>query len=92
MAAGEKNTADSSNQPKKRTKIKTFYDYCQEEKSSELIPEVNKLPYLQGLETQMRRKVAAENSLTAQEFEKESPNKSQVLSKKKSKLVKSPYL
>ena len=42
-------TADSSNNnTKKRSKIKTFYDYCQED---EKIIEANRLPYLQGLET-----------------------------------------
>ena len=88
MAAGDKATADSSNHPKQRTKIKTFFDYCKEDTDQKVI-EVNKLPYLQGLEMQMRKSGNKRpETLTP---ERDSPSKA--LSKKKSKLVQnSPYL
>ena len=88
IAAGDKATADSSNNPKQRPKIKTFFDYCKEDTDQKVI-EVNKLPYLQGLDTQMRKSLNKRpETLTP---ERDSPSKG--FSKKKSKIVQnSPYL
>jgi hypothetical protein len=47
-------TADSSNNTKNR--VKTFYDYCQDDYQT--TPQAsNKLPYLQGLDTQIKNSI-----------------------------------